>query len=39
MNRKTHMVVISTVLSKLDDFSRSPAVTYTVLISRKRCKI
>jgi len=33
--------VISTVVLKIKDFSRSKAVTYTVkvVISRKRCKI
>jgi len=39
--KKHTWLVISTVLSKLKDFSRLQAVTYTVevVISRKRCKI
>jgi len=34
-------IVISTALSKMKEFSRSQAVSYTVIvaISRKRCKI
>jgi len=43
MNRigKLTWPVISTVVSKLKDFSRSQAATYTVkvIICRKRCKI